>query len=149
MVIIIRIIISNFILNHLIIQEKKERRKRRKTIIEFKPEFNFSSKNGTDDDIVEEGGVLNQYSESPVANNTKEKEETEEVKEVKTATPDVDVKYDLYDDVVTKDELIDAIKIAKETNDSSVLDMLLEQEELNRKKENLKNNETKKSKKTK
>ena len=100
----------------------------------------------TDDDIVEEGGVLNQYSESPVANNTKEKEKVEEIKEVKVATPDADVKYDLYDDVVTKDELIDAIKIAKETNDSSVLDMLLEQEELNRKKEHLKNNESKKTK---
>ena len=138
-----------FLIILLFKRRKKEEKEEKQTIIEFKPEFNFSSKNGTDDDIVEEGGVLNQYSESPVANNTKEKEETEEVKEVKTATPDVDVKYDLYDDVVTKDELIDAIKIAKETNDSSVLDMLLEQEELNRKKEDLKNNETKKSKKTK
>ena len=128
-------------------RKKEEKKEEKQTIIEFKPEFNFSSKNGTDDDIVEEGGVLNQYSESPVANNTKEKEETEEVKEVKVVTPDADVKYDLYDDVVTKDELIDAIKIAKETNDSSILDMLLEQEELNRKKEDLKNNETKKSKK--
>ena len=130
-------------------RKKEEKKEEKQTIIEFKPEFNFSSKNGTDDDIVEEGGVLNQYSESPVANNTKEKEETEEVKEVKVVTPDEDVKYDLYDDVVTKAELIDAIKIAKETNDSSILDMLLEQEELNRKKEDLKNNETKKSKKTK
>lgn len=130
-------------------RKKEEKKEEKQTIIEFKPEFNFSSKNGTDDDIVEEGGVLNQYSESPVANNTKEKEETKEVKEVKVVPPDADVKYDLYDDVVTKDELIDAIKIAKETNDSSILDMLLEQEELNRKKEDLKNNETKKSKKTK
>ena len=130
-------------------RKKEEKKEEKQTIIEFKPEFNFSSKNGTDDDIVEEGGVLNQYSESPVANNTKEKEETEEVKEVKVVTPDADVKYDLYDDVVTKDELIDAIKMARETNDSSVLDMLLEQEELNRKKEDLKNNETKKSKKKK
>lgn len=127
-------------------KEEKEEKEEKQTIIEFKPEFNFSSKNGTDDDIVEEGGVLNQYSESPVANNTKEKEKVEEIKEVKVATPDADVKYDLYDDVVTKDELIDAIKIAKETNDSSVLDMLLEQEELNRKKEHLKNNESKKTK---
>lgn len=127
-------------------KEEKEEKEEKQTIIEFKPEFNFSSKNGTDDDIVEEGGVLNQYSESPVANNTKEKEKVEEIKEVKVATPDADVKYDLYDDVVTKDELIDAIKIAKETNDSSVLDMLLEQEELNRKKEDLKNNESKKTK---
>lgn len=141
-----------FLIILLFKRRKKEEKEEKQTIIEFKPEFNFSSKNGTDDDIVEEGGVLNQYSESPVANNTKEKEEIEEVKEVKevkVATPDVDVKYDLYDDVVTKDELIDAIKMAKETNDSSVLDMLLEQEELNRKKEDLKNNETKKSKKTK
>lgn len=141
-----------FLIILLFKRRKKEEKEEKQTIIEFKPEFNFSSKNGTDDDIVEEGGVLNQYSESPVANNTKEKEEIEEVKkvkEVKVATPDVDVKYDLYDDVVTKDELIDAIKMAKETNDSSVLDMLLEQEELNRKKEDLKNNETKISKKTK
>ena len=138
-----------FLIILLFKRRKKEEKEEKQTIIEFKPEFNFSSKNGTDDDIVEEGGVLNQYSESPVANNTKEKEKVEEIKEVKVATPAADVKYDLYDDVVTKDELIDAIKIAKETNDSSVLDMLLEQEELNRKKEDLKNNETKKSKKTK
>ena len=41
-------------------------------------------------------------------------------------------KYDLYDDVVTKDELYDALEESLETNNSDKLKMLLKQEEVNR-----------------
>lgn len=101
-------------------------------VIEFKPEFNFGSKNGTDDDIVEPGGVLNQYTNSPDKNDTNEQIETATYQEVP---------YDFYDDTVTKDEMFDAIDEALKTKDPAKLQILYEQERLNRQKEKLKEKE--------
>ena len=111
-------------------------------IIEFKPEFNFGSKNGTDDDVVNEGGVLNQYSGSI----PKEEKKVIAEAKVKDATPK-QIPYDPYDEIVTKDELFDEIEEARETKDQSKLKMLYEQEALNRKKEKMKKSEAKHAKK--
>ena len=97
--------------------------------IEFKPEFNFGSKNGTDDDVFySSGGPIN----NGTGNSASEPKQIETVKEAE---------YDIYDDVVTKDELIDAINESMETNNTDKLQMLLEQERLNRRKEELKQQE--------
>lgn len=99
-------------------------------VIEFKPEFNFGSKNGTDDDVVEEGGVLNQYT----GNGTLPKDEDTKVITDATVKDAEEVPYDPYDENVTKEELVDAIEEAKRTHDSSKLKMLYAQEVLNRQK---------------
>lgn len=52
-------------------------------------------------------------------------------------------KYDLYDDVVTKDELYDALEESLETNNSDKLKMLLKQEEVNRLKKEIKEKQEK------
>ncbi len=98
-------------------------------MFEFKPEFNFGSKNGTDDDIVYPNAVLNQ-DVKPIA---KQEEPPKIIGEVKAELP-----YDPYDDVVTKDELIDAIKEGIDTNNPEKLKMLLKQEELNKLKDKVK-----------
>ena len=105
--------------------------------IEFKPEFNFGSKNN-DNDTVTDGAVLNQ--ESSNANSKTEKEENEEVaRPVESVKDTEEVPYDPYDEVVTVDELIDAIG----EKDPKKLRILYEQEMLNRKKEALKNSSEK------
>lgn len=101
-------------------------------VIEFKPEFNFGSKNGTDDDVVEAGGVLNQYT-----GITPKEAKFMEAQEIPAATYK-EVPYDPFDETVTKDEMFDAISEAMETKDPSKLQILYEQERLNRKKEALK-----------
>jgi len=102
-------------------------------VIEFNPEFNFGSKNGTDDDIIYPNGVFNQGSSiaSGVAH-----EQPKIVGEIKGEIP-----YNPYDEVVTKDELIDAIQEGLDTNNPEKLQMLLKQEELNRMKDSLKKKE--------
>ena len=50
----------------------------------------------------------------------------------------VDAKYDIYDDVVTKDELVDALNEGIKTKNVDKLQMLLDQENLNRKKKRMK-----------
>lgn len=102
-------------------------------VIDFKPEFNFGSRNGTDDDIVYPNATFNQ------GNTTNEvqplpKKELHEL----DYTEAKEVPYDMYDEIVTKDELIDAIEEGLETKNPEKLRMLLEQEQLNRKKEELK-----------
>ncbi len=75
--------------------------------IEFKPEFNFGSKNDSDNRQISEGH-----------------------------TPRIGQQVnDIYDEVVTKDEIIDAIN----NKDTEALKILYEQEMLNRKKEEMKN----------
>ncbi len=81
------------------------------TTIDFKPEFNFNSRNGSDNSL--EYGA------------TKKLLNSSDVKEVP---------FDPYDDIVTKEEIIDAIN----HKDSETLKMLYEQEMLNRKKDELK-----------
>lgn len=125
-------------------KDKKEEKKveQQAPVIEFKPEFNFGSKNGTDDDVVNEGGVLNQY--TGVAPEVKAPEAP---KVIEAKVDNIkEVPYDPYDEVVTKDELFDAIAEARETRNPSKLKMLYEQELLNRKKAELKAQETKSGK---
>lgn len=107
-------------------------------VIEFKPEFNFGSKNGTDDDVVEAGGVLNQYTGYP---NEEVKEKFNENKKSSMEANYEEIPYDPYDDIVTKDEIFDAINEAIETKDSKKLKLLYEQERLNREKEAFKKEE--------
>ena len=52
-----------------------------------------------------------------------------------------EIPYDPYDDIVTKDEIFDAINEAIETKDSKKLKLLYEQERLNREKEAFKKEE--------
>ena len=116
-------------------KEKEEQPKKDSPVIEFKPEFNFGSKNGTDDDIVEAGGVLNQY--------TGKSEEAKKEAEIPVENKPKEIPYDIYDDVVTKEELLDAIEEAKRTKDSSKLKMLYAQELLNREKARIKEKDKK------
>lgn len=117
-------------------EDKKEERDYHTPIIEVKPEFNFGSKNTSDDDVVH--GNLNQNSEV--------KEEKEyELPNYKTPAIEADyeenIPYDPYDETVTKREIIDAIHEATKTKDPSKLKMLLEQDALNQKKKELKKRE--------
>lgn len=117
----------------LLLKRKKNDKEEKveKSVIEFKPEINIGSKNGTDDDYVESGGTLNQFAGSLPESANKVIEEAT-VKEVP---------YDIYDDVVTKDELFDALQEATKNKDNSKLKLLYAQEMLNRKKEELKRKE--------
>ena len=98
--------------------------------IEFKPEFNFGSKNGTDDDVI--------YSKGDMINGT-DVQKLPQPKEGKV----IDAEYDPYDDVVTKDELVDALNEGIRTKNVDKLQMLLDQENLNRKKDKIKKRESK------
>ena len=97
--------------------------------IEIKPEFNFGSKNGTDDDYVESGATLNQSGRdlSDDDENDYERHNSHEHEDKKEV-------FDPYDDVVTKDEIMYAI----DHNDKEMLKMLYDQEKLNKKKEEMK-----------
>ncbi len=120
-------------------------------VIDFKPEFNFGSRNGTDDDTVYPNGILNQ--DSKVQKDVELENADEKV--VKALNPTIEhepvaiptheapkeIPYDPYDEVVTKDELIDAIEEGLETKNPEKLKMLLEQEELNRKKDEIRRRE--------
>lgn len=123
-------------------------------IIDFKPEFNFGSRNGTDDDIVYPNAELNQ--DSKVQKDVQVENGDEDV--IAALNPTIEHKgdtpmlpprseshesipYDPYDEIVTKDELIDAIEEGLSTKNPEKLKMLLEQEELNRKKEELRKKE--------
>ena len=103
-------------------------------IIEVKPEFNFGSKNSSDDDVVH--GNFNQSSDLS-------KEEVKRLDTPRTYDADYeeDVPYDPYDETVTKREIIDAIHEATKTKDPSKLKMLLQQDALNQKKKELKRKE--------
>ena len=111
-------------------------------VIEFKPEFNFGSKNGTDDDYVESGGVLNQSSgikeEPKISDYIPEAEYFHKPADRKA------IPYDPYDETVTKDELVDAIHEALSTKDPAKLKMLLDQDNLNKRKKALKAEEKRK-----
>ena len=96
--------------------------------IEIKPEFNFGSKN-EDNDTVEDGGVLNQSSNGASSNT----EDHDKEYGIEYDRPK-EIPYDPYDEIVTKDEIIDAIN----EKDPEKLKMLYKQEMLNREKEKLK-----------
>lgn len=103
-------------------------------IIEVKPEFNFGSKNSSDDDVVH--GNFNQSSDLS-------KEEVKRLDTPKTYDADYEenIPYDPYDETVTKREIIDAIHEATKTKDPTKLKMLLQQDALNQKKKELKRKE--------
>jgi hypothetical protein len=104
--------------------------------IEFRPEFNFGSKNNSDNDVVNSNYNKDKVLKEPT--NIKEIGVSPFVKEAEYAE---DIPYDPYDDVVTKEEVIDAIHEATKTKDTSKLKMLLDQEELNKRKEEIKRKE--------
>ena len=123
----------------LLIKRKKDENKKleekklmqTQPIIEVKPEFNFNSKNSSDDDVVH--GNMSQSSGTIGANPEK--------KQIFDASYEDKIPYDPYDETVTKQELIDAIHEASEKKDASKLQMLLRQEELNKMKKELKEKE--------
>jgi len=101
-------------------------------IIEVKPEFNFGSKNTSDDDVVH--GNLNQNSHVLSEPKTSSVEAIEADYEEK-------IPYDPYDYTVTKREIVDAIYEATKTKDPAKLKMLLEQDALNQRKKEIKRRE--------
>ena len=104
-------------------------------VIEIKPEFNFGSKNNSDDDVVH--GNLNQ--DSRILSD----QDDEEEKYIDADYEDVTnkVPFDYYDETITKDEIVAAIREATETKDPSKLKMLLDQDELNQRKKRMKEEE--------
>lgn len=107
-------------------------------IIEFKPEFNFGSKNksGTDDDFVYQGS-MNQGNEIPMNEVPKRLIEEANFHDVE--------EDDFFDETVTKKELIAAIKEGVETKNPDKLKMLLKQDELNQLKKQIREQEEKKA----
>ena len=99
--------------------------------IEIKPEFNFNSKN-EDNDEIDDGGILNQNS-SHISSKTEDNDSDEEVYDQNKE----EIPYDPYDEIVTKDEIIDAIN----EKDPEKLKILYKQEMLNREKEMMKESE--------
>lgn len=130
-------IIGFLLLLLLILLFKKKKDKGEKTpnmpVIEVKPEFNFGSKNVSDDDVIH--GNYNQN--SSLAGNEPKKLESK----IYDADYEESIPYDPYDDIVTKREIVDAIHEATEKKDPSKLNMLLKQDELNRIKKELKEKE--------
>lgn len=124
--IFIIIILILLLLLLLFKRRKKDDQKPISPIIEIKPEFNFGSKNSSDDDIVH--GNMNQNSKL----NTNDYIDSDY---------EDNLPYDPYDATVTKREIIDAINEALHTKDASKLKMLLEQDALNEKKKKMKEKE--------
>lgn len=118
------------------------------TRIEFKPEINIGSRNGTDDDTIYPNGNLYQDSKLS-AEVPRQISEPKKVIDEDSIEADYEEKYDLYDDVVTKDELYDALEESIETNNSDKLKMLLKQEEVNRLKKEIKEKQEKLNKSSK
>lgn len=111
-------------------------------VIDFKPEFNFGSRNGTDDDVVYPGGVLNQGNGA-----IPQKEESKKLLEAdyEDLTDDdyeeITSNLDFFDQTITKDELIAAIREGMATKNTDKLRMLLKQDELNQLKKEIKRKE--------
>ncbi len=118
--------------------------------IDFKPEFNFGSRNGTDDDVVYPGAVLNQGNGSTQGlpgNEPKRLVGTfEEASYTQLEEDDSNVPFDYYDETITKAELIEAIKEGMETKNPEKLKMLMKQDELNQMKKEIKRKEAEKRK---
>ena len=92
-------------------------------IIEIKPEFNFGSKNTSDDDLVH--GNFTQGNSKLIGDSFS----------------DDYIPYNPYDQTVTKREIIDAIHEAAKTKDASKLKLLLDQDELNQRKKEIRKKE--------
>lgn len=117
--------------------------------IDFKPEFNFGSRNGTDDDVVYPGGVLNQGNGSMQnlpGNEPKKLVGTYSEANYTDVDEDEGAPFDYYDETITKAELIQAIKEGMETKNPEKLKMLMKQDELNQMKKEIKRKEAAKRK---
>ena len=108
--------------------------KRVTPIIEVKPEFNFGSKNTSDDDVIH--GNYNQNSEVTTKDSELKRLGSTNTYEARYEENE-NTPYDPYDETVTKKEIIDAIHEATRTKDPSKLKMLLQQDALNQKKKEL------------
>ncbi|MDE6285213.1 MAG: cadherin-like beta sandwich domain-containing protein, partial [Bacilli bacterium] len=109
-------------------------------VIEFKPEFNFGSKNGTDDDVVYQG-TLNQGNTIPMQEKDTRYIENAYYEEADYHEAQRQIDYDKFDETITKDELIKAIKEGMKTKNTDKLQMLLKQDELNQLKKAIKEKE--------
>lgn len=127
--ILLIILLLIIILLVMLLKRKKEEKVPEKPVIEFKPTINLGCTSTTTGD------------KNIALNQTKALETDLDKTKVIEADYEDSIPYDPYDDIVTKRELIDAMKEASETNDSSKLEMLLDQEELNRRKKELKEKE--------
>ena len=127
--ILLIILLLIIILLIMLVKRKKEEKVPEKPVIEFKPTINLGCTSTTTGD------------KNIALNQTKALETDLDKTKVIEADYEDSIPYDPYDDIVTKRELIDAMKEASETNDSSKLEMLLDQEELNRRKKELKEKE--------
>lgn len=127
--ILLIILLLIIILLVMLLKRKKEEKVPEKPVIEFKPTINLGCTSTTTGD------------KNIALNHTKALETDLDKTKVIEANYEDSIPYDPYDDIVTKRELIDAMKEASETNDSSKLEMLLDQEELNRRKKELKEKE--------
>lgn len=111
-------------------------------VIDFKPEFNFGSRNGTDDDVVYPGGVLNQGNgQIPNTDPPKKLMEADYEDLTDEDIEEVTRNFDFFDQTITKDELIAAIREGMETHNTDKLRMLLKQDELNQLKKEIKRKE--------
>lgn len=96
-----------------------EKKQEEKPVIEFKPTFNIGLPNNNENvQISSDQQSIKKLSDPKIID----------------AEYNENIPYDPYDDVVTKVELIDAINEATETKDPSKLEMLLDQEALNKRK---------------
>lgn len=121
----------------LLFRKKDKEEKPQTPIIEFKPEFNFGSKNTNDNDTVEGGGTLYQNSAMGIPHVEEVTNQKEEIPFANYTETTKEIPYDPYDEIVTKDELYNAIL----EKDAAKLKVLMEQEALNRRKEELKKQE--------
>lgn len=110
-------------------------------VIDFKPEFNFGSRNGTDDDVVYPGGVLNQGNGQIPNTEPKKLMEADYEDLTDEDIEEVTRSFDFFDQTITKDELIAAIREGMETKNTDKLRMLLKQDELNQLKKEIKRKE--------
>lgn len=122
-------------------RKKEDKQEPVQPIIEVKPEFNFGSKNKSDDDTVY--GNLNQDSDirsedasHAIPDRAKPIAIEAQYEEIEDQMPN-----DPYDETVTKREIIDAIKEATQTKDPTKLKMLLKQDALNQKKKEMRRQE--------
>lgn len=123
-------------------EEKKQQPSQPTPVIDFKPEFNFGSRNGTDDDVVYPGGVLNQGNgQIPNTEPPKKLMEADYEDLTDEDIEEVTRSFDFYDQTITKDELIAAIREGMETHNTDKLRMLLKQDELNQLKKEIKRKE--------
>ena len=85
-------------------------------VFEFKPEFNFNSKNSSDDDTILGNPSQNNF-DTKLEHKNKDllTYDNEPKKRTDIYEAKYEEKYDPYDEIVTKDELYDALKEAQES----------------------------------